>query len=208
MKDCELRRDWAAAPAAAARSTASTAPDYTAFGCGPTGAIDQSHGTGWGSDTDHDALVTGLATDKFIVVKLPVPVDVSEIRVNPSNTCGDPGSSSTRGFRIEMSTDGTTFGQVSEGVFYLANRNKANTVTLGGPGTLTGVQYIRFNILNPQVPTAAPPNSACTGAADCGTVPDDDSGVAAHCGAGKDNGFGGCQFVDMTELVVYGLRTP
>ena len=207
VKDFELRRDWASASGGGSIA-AFNGPDYTDFGCGPIGAIDQSDGTGWGSDTDHDALVTGLATDKFIVVKLPVPVDVSEIRVNPSNTCGDPGSSSTRGFRIETSTDGTTFGQVSAGVFYLANRNKANTVTLGGPGTLTGVQYIRFNILNPQVPTAADPNSACTGPADCGTDPDDDSGVATHCGAGKDNGFGGCQFVDMTELVVYGLRTP
>jgi extracellular elastinolytic metalloproteinase len=207
-KDFALRRDWASASGGGS-ITAFSGPDYTGFGCGPIGAIDQSDGTGWGSDTDHDALVTGLATDKFIVVKLPVKVDISEIRVNPSNTCGDPGSSSTRGFRIETSADGTTFNEVSEGVFYLANRNKANTVTLSGPaGSLTGVQYVRFNILNPQVPTAAPPNSACTGPADCGTNPDDDSGVATHCGTGKDNGFGGCQFVDMTELVVYGTKTP
>ena len=211
VRDFALRRDWAAASGGGSIA-AFNGPDYTPFGCGPIGAIDQSQGTGWGSDTDHDALVTGLATDKFIVVKLPVKVDVSEIRVNPSNTCGDPGSSSTRGFRIETSADGTTFQQVSEGVFYLANRNKMNTVTLGGPGSLTGIQYIRFNILNPQVPTdpSFDPNNppACTGPADCGTDPDDDSGVAAHCGPGKDNGYGGCQFVDMTELVVYGTKTP
>jgi hypothetical protein len=206
-RDFALRRDWASA--AGGGSIADfNGPDYTPFGCGPVGAIDQSDGTGWGSDTDHDAIVTGLATDKFIVVQLPVPVDVSEIRVNPSNTCGDPGSSSTRGYRIETSTDGTTFGQVSEGVFYLANRNKANVVALGGPGPLTGVRYVRFNILNPQVPTNPAPGAACTGPADCGTTPDDDSGVAAHCGTGKDNGYGGCQFVDMTELVVYGTESP
>jgi hypothetical protein len=206
-RDFALRRDWASA--AGGGSIADfNGPDYTPFGCGPVGAIDQSDGTGWGSDTDHDAIVTGLATDKFIVVQLPVPVDVSEIRVNPSNTCGDPGSSSTRGYRIETSTDGTTFAKVSEGVFYLANRNKANVVALGGPGLLTGVRYVRFNILNPQVPTNPAPGSACTGPADCGTSPDDDSGVAAHCGTGKDNGYGGCQFVDMTELVVYGTESP
>jgi len=204
-----LRRDWAAA-SGGGMIAAFNGPDYTPFGCGPIGAIDQSEGTGWGSDTDHDALVTGLATDKFIVVKLPVKVNITQIRVNPSNTCGDPGSSSTRGFRIETSADGTTFSQVSEGVFYLANRNTMNTVPLSG--SLTGVQYVRFNILNPQVPTdpSFDPNNppACTGPADCGTDPDDDSGVAAHCGAGKDNGYGGCQFVDMTELVVYGTKTP
>jgi extracellular elastinolytic metalloproteinase len=210
LQNFALRRDWASARGGGSIA-AFNGPDYTPFGCGPVGAIDQSQGTGWGSDTDHDALVTGLATDKFIVVKLPAAVDISEIRVNPSNTCGDPGSSSTRGFRIETSTDGTTFQQVSEGVFYRANRNTMNTVTLGGPGTLDGVQFVRFNILNPQVPTdpSFDPNNppACTGPADCGTDPDDDSGVAAHCGTGKDNGYGGCQFVDMTELVVYGTRS-
>jgi hypothetical protein len=28
--------------------------------------------------------------------------------------------------------------------------------------------------------------------------------VAAHCGPGKDNGFGGCTFMDSVEVVVYG----
>jgi hypothetical protein len=58
-------------------------------------------------------------------------------------------------------------------------------------GTLAGVQYLKFWTLNPQVPTAADPNSACTRAADCGVDPDDVSGVATHCGPGKDNGSGG-----------------
>jgi hypothetical protein len=57
-------------------------------------------------------------------------------------------------------------------------------------------------MLNPQVPNAT--GAACTGAADCGTDPNDNSGVAAHCGPGKDNGFGGCQFMDMTEIEVFG----
>jgi hypothetical protein len=54
------------------------------------------------------------------------------------------------------------------------------------------------------VPTDPNPASACTSAADCGTDPNDDSGVATHCGPGKDNAFGGCQFMDMTEIEVYG----
>jgi extracellular elastinolytic metalloproteinase len=205
VRNWALRRDWAAASGGGS-ITAFNGPDYTGFGCGPGGAIDQSQGTGWGSDTDHDALVTGLATDKFIVIKLPVKVNVSEIAVNPSNTCGDPGSSSTRGFRLWTSADGTTFSKVSEGVFYAGNRNKMNTVPTAG--ALSGVQYVKFEVLNPQVPTDPTPGAACTNATNCGTNPDDDSGVAAHCGTGKDNGYGGCQFVDATEVAVYGTKTP
>src|SRR5262249_3415102 len=127
--------------------------------------------------------------------------NVTRIAVNPANTCGDPGSSSTRGFRIDVSADGVSFATLTDGVFYRANRGHLNNVFVG---TLPGIQYVRFWILNPQVPNAT--GSACTGPADCGTAPDDDSGVAAHCGAGKDNAFGGCRFMDMVELEVYGLK--
>ena len=50
MKNFELRRDWASASGGGS-ITAFDGPDYTPFGCGPIGAIDQSDGTGWGSDT-------------------------------------------------------------------------------------------------------------------------------------------------------------
>ena len=43
-----LRRDWAAS-AGGGSITAFTPPDFTPFGCGPAGLIDQSQGTGWGS---------------------------------------------------------------------------------------------------------------------------------------------------------------
>jgi len=203
VRDFSLRRDWAAATGGGSIASFN-GPDYTPFGCGPINAIDQSDGSGWGSDTDHDALVTGLAPDKFIVVRLPTRVNVSELAVNPSNTCGDPGSSSTRGWRIDVSADGVSFTTLTEGVFYRANRGRMNSVFAG---SLPAVQYVRFWILNPQVPSA-PGATACTGPADCGTAPDDDGGVAAHCGVGKDNGFGGCQFMDMVELAVYGTPAP
>ncbi len=200
-RDFQLRRDWAAATGGGSIN-AFNGPDYTPFGCGPINAIDQSQGAGWGSDTDHDATITGLATDKFIIVKLPVTVDVSQIKVNPSNTCGDPGSSSTRGWRIDVSSNGTSFAMLVDGVFYAANRGQMNTVFTG---SAAGIQYVRLWMLNPQVPSNG---VACTGAADCGTLPDDDSGVAAHCGTGKDNGYGGCTFMDMVELAVYGTPSP
>jgi Zn-dependent metalloprotease len=204
FKNWALRRDWASL-AGGGSVEQFNGPDYTDFGCGPSAAIDQSQGAGWGSTTDNDAGdATGLVTPKFVIVKLPVAVDVSEIAVNPSNTCGDPGSSATRGFRIETSTDGVVYAPLTEGVFYQENRGRLNSVFTGNAA---GVRYLRFWMLNPQVPTDPDPDASCTGAADCGTDPDDQTGVAAHCGDGKDNGFGGCQFMDMSEIEVYGKTT-
>ena len=200
-KNWTLRRDWAALGGGGSIS-GFNGPDFTAFGCGPSSAIDQSQGSGWGSTTDDDdGNATGAVTPKFVVVKLPVAVDVSEIAVNPANTCGDPGSSSTRGYRVETSTDGSTFTPLTEGVFYLGNRNQLNTVF---SGSATGVTYLRFWMLNPQVPTDPEPGTACTGVADCGDDPDDVSGVATHCSPGADQGYGGCQFMDLSEIEVFG----
>ena len=149
-----MRRDWASLGGGGSIADF-TGPDYTDFGCGPTAAIDQSQASGWGSTTDNDAGDgTGLVTPKFIVVKLPAAVNVSQIAVDPSNTCGDPGSSSTRGYRIETSADGTNFTELTAGVFYLANRGQMNTVF---SGSLAGVRYVKFWMLNPQVPTDPDP---------------------------------------------------
>jgi extracellular elastinolytic metalloproteinase len=201
--DWALKRDWASLGGGASIKSFD-GPNF-APACPPEGAIDQSPGIGWGSTTDQDdGVSTGKVTPKAIVIALPTAVSINGISINPSNTCGDPGSSSTRGFKVETSTDGSTFGQVSTGVFYAGNRQKLNPVTLGGPGTLTGVKFIRFTMLNPQVPTAHDPTAACTGVADCGNDPNDNSGVAFHCAPGADQAFGGCQFMDMSEIVVYG----
>lgn len=202
-QDFELRRDWAALTGGGS-ITDFSGPDFTAFGCGPTGAIDQSQGNGWGSVTNSAGVDDGTTSPEHIVVKLPVAVDISEIQVNPSNTCGDPGSSSVRGFTVETSSDGTAFTQVSTGVFYAASRGHLNTITISGP--LSGIQYVRFTFLNPQVPLAG--FGACTDATSCGSDPNDSSGVAAHCGPGKDNGFGGCTFTDMSEIEVFGKPSP
>jgi hypothetical protein len=180
-------------------------PDFSDFGCGPTGAIDQSETNGWGSTTDgDDGAATGKVTPKFIVVQLPQAVDVSEISINPSNTCGDGGSAATRGFRVEVSSDGVTFTQVAEGVFYLANRGHENTVFTG---TSANVKFVRFTMLNPQVPTAPTVGGVlptCTGPADCGTDPENNPGVALHCTPPNVDAFGGCNFMDSSEIKVFG----
>jgi hypothetical protein len=203
-----LRRDFAALSGGGSIADFN-GPDFTNFGCGPSSAIDQSETNGWGSTTDNDnGDSTGKVTPKFIVVQLPVAVDVSEIQVNPSNTCGDGGSAATRGFRVEVSSDGTTYTQVAEGVFYLGNRGHENSVFTG---TSANVRFVKFTMLNPQVPTAPTVGGVlptCTGPADCGTDPNDNSGVALHCTPPNVDAFGGCQFMDMDEIKVFGKATP
>ena len=41
-------------PPAAVRSAGFNGPDFSDFGCGPAGAIDNAQGTGWGSTTGDD----------------------------------------------------------------------------------------------------------------------------------------------------------
>jgi len=203
----QLRRDWAALSGGGSIFKFN-GPDFTGFGCGPSSAIDQSETNGWGSTTDgDDGTSTGKVTPKFIIVQLPVAVNVSEITVNPSNTCGDGGSAATRGWRVEVSSDGTTFTQLGQGVFYLGNRAKENTVFTG---TSANVKFVRFWMLNPQVPTAPTVNGVlptCTGPADCGTDPDNNPGVALHCTPPNVDAFGGCQFMDMDEIKVFGVAS-
>lgn len=195
VEDFELRRDWAALGGGGSVKSF-TGPDFTAFGCGPASAIDQSQGSGWGSTTDNDAgEPTGNVTPKEIVVELPQAVDVSEIKINPSNTCGDAGSASTKDFRLETSTDGTTWVMVKEGSFGAADRGQYVTVAGLGPAGLTDVKFVRFTMLNPQVPLLN------------GTLPPfGTSGVPDRCGPTAPNpgNFSGCSFMDMSELGVYG----
>ena len=105
-------------------------------------------------------------------------MNISAFNVDPSNTCGDPGSSSTGKYRIETSVDGTTWLPAQTGEFTAANRGKYTLLTPSG--NVTGVQYVRFWMLSPQVPD-----------------------FETNCPAGA---FGGCTFTDMTEIQVFGTK--
>jgi hypothetical protein len=167
-----LRRDWAAL-SGGSQVTDFNGVDFSEFGCGPPAMFDQSQGNGWSSDVVFGA--GGAMDPRFVVVKLPVAVDVAEIAINPSNTCGDPGSSSTSKFRVETSPDGTTW-TATEGDFGPTDRNRMNPVPLSG-GT-DAVQFVRYTMLTTQVEDLG---GACPGP------------------------FGGCEFVDSVELAVYGV---
>ncbi len=194
VQNFALRRDWAAIGGGGS-ITAFNGPDFTPFGCGPNAAIDQSLGSGWGSTTDDDdGNETGNVTAKWIVVKLPQAVNASEVLIDPSNTCGDAGSASTKDYRLEASVDGSAWSLVAEASFGVANRGRLNPITLPAGG-LAGIQYLRFTMLNPQVPLAD------------GTLPPfGSSGVPDRCGPAAPNpgSFSGCAFMDMSEIVVYG----
>jgi len=181
-QDFAVRRDWASGLAGGS-VTAFTPPDFTAFGCGPSAAIDQSQGNGWGS-TSADDPANGVftITPKQVTIKLAATVNISELAINPSNTCGDAGSASTKDFTVETSTDnGATFQPAASGSFTVDNRGKLNPVPLTA-GTETGITTVRFTMLNPQVP-----------------------GVFADtCTDPTQGSFSGCQFMDMSELEVYG----
>ena len=87
-------RDWAAFDGGA-RVRSFTGPDYTAYGCGPRGAIDRSQIAGWGSKQP---------TPREIVIELPRSIDVSSFGVDPGATCGDLPSAGTRAFVISTKT--------------------------------------------------------------------------------------------------------
>jgi extracellular elastinolytic metalloproteinase len=196
VQNWSLRRDWAALGGGAV-VTAFDGPDYTDFGCGPSGAIDQSLGTGWGSDTHVNAQNDGIVTPKTVTIRMPVAVNIAEIAIDPSNTCGDPGSSATHHYTVETSPDGSSWTLANQGHFYAGNRGHLNTVALAA-GSTANVRFLRFTMINPMVPETG---TSCDNASNCG-----DNGVPTRCGPAAPNpgGFGGCTFMDMSEIEVYG----
>ena len=171
------RRNWASASGGGAVK-AFNGPDFSPQ-CGPGFAIDGVQGSGWGSTTgDNAGNPTNVMIPKHVDIALPAAVTVTKFSVDPSNTCGDPGSASTGQYRIETSADGVTWATAQEGTFTAANRGKYTELTPSG--NATGVKFVRFTMLSPQVPD-----------------------FANNCPAGA---FGGCRFTDMSELQVFGTK--
>jgi len=170
-----LRRDWAASSGGGSIVSA-TDPDLTPFGCGAINLLDQSQGNGWGSfsPTNPDPSVGPFP--KVAVIALPRAVNLAQIQINPSNTCGDAGSASTGDYKVETSVDGTTWVLANQGHFGPANRAKMNTVPLAA-GSTAGVRFVRWTMISTQVVDAG---GTCPGA------------------------FSGCDFMDSTEVAVYG----
>src|SRR5439155_1453207 len=145
----------------------------------PTGSLtgtitDQSTGVSWFTAFNPDGTLKPIAT----VVKLPAAVNINGIAINPTGTCGDDGSSSVGGYKVETSVDGTTWTDASAGTFHVADQNRMNSLPLA-PASTAGVRYVRYTILSTQVAESG------------GTCP--------------SFNFSGCFFVDTVELAVYGM---
>jgi hypothetical protein len=176
----KIIRDWAATSGGAS-VTAFDGPDYSAFGCGPEGALDTSLSTGWGSTTgNNNGDPTNVFVPKALTVKLPKAVDIHTFQVDPNATCGDGASASTGKYKIETSPDNSTWTTAAQGTFTSADRGHLNAIT--PTAGATGVQYVRFTMLGNQTPdfTHNCPNGA----------------------------FSGCSFTDLSELAVFGAATP
>ncbi|MDX3587257.1 M36 family metallopeptidase [Streptomyces europaeiscabiei] len=173
--DWQVRRDWAAASGGAEVADFS-GPDNSGFGCGPGGLIDMS-ATVWGSDVSGGTNGTGV-DPVHNTVRLPEAVDISELLVDPTAGCGDDTTASLGDYRIDTSADGTTWTTAAEGHFGPADTGRENVVALTA-GTGQNVRYVRLTMLG---------NQAVDNGVDCA----------------KDSGPSGCQYLDVTELVVHG----
>ena len=179
VRNWMLRRDWAAS-AGGASITAFDGPDY-GRSCGPPAAIDQSVSNGWSSTANlgRDGQPSAR-TPKSITIHLPRAVDVTTMGIDPTANCGDGASASTGDYKIETSTDGTTFEAAASGQFTPDDRGRLNQVTLNG-GTTANVTDVRFTMVAPQVFQRSDyPANPCPGP------------------------YSGCDFIDVTEIEVFG----
>ena len=101
-----MRRDWAASKGGATvdrqrrhrRARSAAALDQV---------IDQSQGAGWSPfNPDSADPENPHAGPPTATIALPRPVDIASFGMDPSNTCGDDPSATTKDYRIETSTDG------------------------------------------------------------------------------------------------------
>ncbi|MFK0113034.1 M36 family metallopeptidase [Streptomyces sp. NPDC091217] len=173
--DWTVRRNWAASLSGAKVADFSGA-DYSDSGCGPDDLIDMSAAV-WGSDARDGTNGTGV-DPVHNTVELPRAVDIRELLVDPTAGCGDDLSASLGDYRIETSTDGTTWTTAAEGHFTPADTGRQNSVQLKN-GTGDNIQYVRLTMLGNQV---------ADNGRDCA----------------KDSGPAGCRYMDVTELVVHG----
>jgi hypothetical protein len=149
--DVALRRDWAAASGGAEILRDPSKYDDTGapFGCGLAQLIDQSLGSGWSpfnpdsSDPENPHIGPPTA-----VVELPQTIDVSAFGLDPSSTCGDDPTATTKDYRIETSSNGQDFAVAKQGTFTIDDRGRLNVVR--PDANAEDVRFVRLTLLSPQ----------------------------------------------------------
>jgi hypothetical protein len=141
QRNFTVERNWAAASGGG--SIAGSSPSN---GCYPAGAaIDGSFGTGWGARAPTSALLPG---SKALTIRLPQPVDISRIAIDPTFACG--GYTASLGhFALEVSTDGQSFRSVANRTFTRADDWRRNQLAVPA-GTALNARYVRVTALSSQ----------------------------------------------------------
>ena len=139
-----LQRNWASVYGGAV-VTASNGTEYTGNSCGPVAAVDQWQATGWS---------TNNGTDKFLVVRLPAVVNVTQFALDPGEACADGANTATGAYRVETSPDGTNWTVAHSGTFGTSARHVLNLVT--PTAGATGVRFARLWLLSAQGGAGAP----------------------------------------------------
>ena len=165
-KDVPLDRNWISLPGGA-RTLSSNDGTFDALGCGPDALIDDADdGSGWvannPSSPDYpDGLSGDLPVSTF---SLPKSVDLSAIAIDPAPGCFFLGASAgLRDYKLEVSSDGTTFRTLKEGSF---TQDQAGTlVRLEPTGTVgKNVKQIRLTMKQSFVQDARASRAATTSA--------------------------------------------
>jgi hypothetical protein len=179
--DFDVHRDLATR-AAGASIASQTGVDFA--GCSPRQAVDQNLATGWSTNVSRgstDFPPSGTFHPKNFVVDLGATYDVKKFGVDPSATCGDGASASTGGFQIQTSNSAAgPWASVSVGTFTSAENGQINMLNSSDP--TTPVRFVRFIVTSNQTPA-----------------------FSQNCPGGA---YSGCQFVDLTELQIFGTPSP
>ncbi len=101
----KVTRDWASLEGGATIG-AFTPPDYSDFGCGPSGAFDLNLGSGWGSDAVGSTVGSHTKGPRSVIVKLPKAVNVTSFAVDSTGACGDGPKAGVKKFMIETKSGG------------------------------------------------------------------------------------------------------
>jgi hypothetical protein len=143
-RDFAVRRNWALA-SGGTTVRSSTGGDYSIYGCGPGSLIDGTPRRAWSANSPSNVADRG---SKEVVLQLPQPITLGEVRIDPSPGCGDPAAAALAGFQLQVSPDASNWTTVSQGVFTSANTGHVNSVGL--MARPAGVRYVKVRGLGTQ----------------------------------------------------------
>jgi hypothetical protein len=148
-RDAALRRDWAASSGGAQVRIDDALYDNTGapFGCGLAQLIDQNQGAGWSAFNPASPDDPGPAMPTA-VIELPRAITIDRFGLDPSATCGDDVTATTKDYEIHTSADGVTFRLAKKGAFTMNDAGRLNIVE--PTANATNVRFVMLKLLTPQ----------------------------------------------------------